>query len=155
MAVAPSTAPWYVNWLKFLSSMRPTSVTTPILSVDAEAAGDGLAATDGAADGAIDGSTDGAADGAAADGATDGVGVAEPLHADATIASIAASRPSRVVRVIMNSSLRELGLERAPVSAIAQYGRADCCGASYRAPGGEARRVGSRHLPLGSRHLSG
>jgi len=96
------------------------SVTTPILSADAEAAGDGLAAMDGTADAAMEGSADAAADGAA------GVGVAEPLHADATIASVATSRPSRLVRVIMNSSLRERNLERGAVGAIAQRGRAGC-----------------------------
>jgi hypothetical protein len=96
------------------------SVTTPILSADAEAAGDGLAATDGAAEAAMDGSTEGTAADAA------GVGVAEPLHADATIASVATSRPSRLVRVIMNSSLRELNLERGAVGAIARRGRAGC-----------------------------
>jgi hypothetical protein len=75
---------------------------------------------DGTADAAMEGSADAAADGAA------GVGVAEPLHADATIASVATSRPSRLVRVIMNSSLRELDLERGAVGAIAQRGRAGC-----------------------------
>jgi hypothetical protein len=112
--------------LKFLSSTRPTSVTTPIFNVEAEAAGDGLAAADAAAEGAMDGAADAAMDGsadAAADGAA-GVGVAEPLHADATIASVATSRPSRLVRVIMNSSLRELDLERGAVGAIARRGRA-------------------------------
>jgi hypothetical protein len=74
--------------------------------------------------------------------------VAEPLHADATIASVAASRPSLVVRVIMNSSLRELSPERGPANAIARFGRADFCGASYRAPGRRARCAGSRHLPV-------
>jgi hypothetical protein len=45
----------------------------------------------------MDGSTEGAADAA-------GVGVAEPLHADATIASVAMSMPNRVGREFMNSS---------------------------------------------------
>jgi hypothetical protein len=69
---------------------------------------------DASAEAATDGATDGAA----------GVGVAEPLHADATIASVATSRPSRLVRVIMNSSLRELDLERGAVGAITRRGRA-------------------------------
>src|SRR5665811_467509 len=120
IAVAPATAPLYEYSLKPLSFTVPMSVTTPILSADAEGAAD-AAATDGAADGATDGATDGAA----------GVGVAEPLHADATIASVAASRPSLVVRVIMNSSLRELSPERGPANAIARFGRAGFCGASY------------------------
>jgi hypothetical protein len=83
--------------LKPLSFRVPRSVTTPILSAEADAAGDGLAATDGAAEAAMDGSTEGAADAA-------GVGVAEPLHADATIASVAMSMPNRVGREFMNSS---------------------------------------------------
>jgi hypothetical protein len=94
------------------------SVTTPISNVEAEAAGDALGAVDGAIDGAVDGAIDAATDGAAdaaADGAA-GVGVAEPLQADATIASVAASRPSRLLRVNMNSSLRELNLERRVVA---------------------------------------
>ena len=98
MAVAPATAPWYEYWLKFLSSTRPTSVTTPIFNVEAEAAADGLAAADAAAEGAMDGAADAAMDGsadAAADGAA-GVGVAEPLHAAATRAS-APKRPTNLV----------------------------------------------------------
>src|SRR5450759_1637569 len=111
-AVAASTAPLKLYSLKPLSFSVPRSVTTPILSVDAEGAADGLGATDAA--------TDGATDGAATDGAADGVGgrVAEPLQADATIASVAASRPSRVVRVIMNSSMR-------PVQPRTRRGRRD------------------------------
>src|SRR5450759_3536735 len=42
MSVAPATAPSYENWLKFLSSTVPTSVTTPIFRVEV--------ATDAAAD---------------------------------------------------------------------------------------------------------
>src|SRR5689334_1813605 len=48
MSAAPFCAPSYENWLKFLSSTVPTSVTTPIFSDDD---GAGVAASVGALDG--------------------------------------------------------------------------------------------------------
>ena len=68
MAVAPSRAPAYEYWLKFLSSIEPTSVWTPTLK--APAAGDpaaGLSDVGASDDGATDvGGSEGAGGGGAA-----------------------------------------------------------------------------------------
>ncbi len=96
MAEAPASAPSNENWLKFLSSSVPTSVTTPTFHVPLAAPDE-----DGAADPEAAG--DSADDGAAADGATvgaAGVGVAAVEQADNTSA-ITLNRAIPIERVRM------------------------------------------------------
>ena len=91
MAVAPSRAPAYEYWLKFLSSIEPTSVWTPTLK--APAAGDPAA---GLSD--VGASDAGATDVGGSEGAV--VAVPPPLQAETTMANpVNRVRPSERVRM--------------------------------------------------------
>jgi hypothetical protein len=99
MSVAPFSAPSNENWLKFLSSIVPTSVTTPTFHCEAAV----LGGTDAGADPDGAGVDAAVADGAGVAGAvlTDGDGVAAVLHAEISRASpLNRARPMERVRIL-------------------------------------------------------